>query len=953
MATYTLTGPISGVKGVPSTLFTLTPSGSLTDTVNLSDGGAGGTFTPTSLLWAGSSAAKTFTYTSASPGVETLTLTSTGSNTITQSPWTYTSTAAYGWARAQAPVGNFQSPTTSVPVTLSGITAGNYLILGVTTSPSTSPTITDTQSGSWNLIGTNNGALLYYRLITSSGNVTVTVANSSSTTLYLGMAEYSLPPGSTFGVTTANSGTNGSLPSVSMPSLNIAAQSNAAVVIALQASGSSIPGSGFATVQDIRGVSGGIGLYFEDSLNSFGSTVTPTATCPGSGGWHGTSTSFQATMPVYSLIGPSHVASGSPAQFYLVPTGTAVADTVTLSSNLPGTFSPTSLTVTASPLAVPFTFTPSVAGLAMLMLTSSGSHSIGASPWSLGSFVNLSVTGPIQGLVATPYTFTITPAGTTTDTVTYGDGSDGTFAPTSLSFSNSSTAQTVTYTPGSGGSKTLTFTSAVGGTIAGSPVSFVAASVVVGPEIVKSGTLVLFLTASAGGLSNGNWPLAQITAVNANPAFKLNGATASFGPPVWHDSAHDISQVAYRAQCGHVASIPMSNGGHGYTAPTATWNGDGGGSGHTVGTPALATGVTSYTITNPGSGLTDGVTYWNPGTPSGFKAIGYITVSGGAVTSAVPMSGSPISYGAGYTSSFSSPFGANATITCNVSNYISGIPVTNPGTGFTSRPTYTITDSTGAGAVAAPSMRLSASDVVTYTVADNWLSTSLGTVFGATDQVIPNFVGVLEGPTGHVTGFRDTPTTKFGGEYTGQSNQNSFDCWFKNKMAVAEPFTGSGVVLDSNYFPVSWTPGGTITCQWGGAAYGVQAFPFGIYTIVYDDPLTDTTSVALNTPDFTFLDTATVGTTVTQHWRWNGGIPSYALGKLSITSSSGTMKISMPWIFAPGNTIDRSNKFAIDDAYVANFTNSAGTGPASFRYMTQVGGVGFNSMVDVSDLATT
>jgi hypothetical protein len=475
------------------------------------------------------------------------------------------------------------------------------------------------------------------------------------------------------------------------------------------------------------------------------------------------------------------------------------------------------------------------------------------------------------------------------------------------------------------------------------------APVVVGPEITKSGTLALFLVASQSGLSNNNWPLAQITAVNANPTFKVNGSTASFGPPVWHDSAHDISQVAYRVQCGHVTSIPMSSGGHGYTAPTAVWNNDGGGSGHTVGTPALATGVTSYTVVSGGSGLTNGGFYWNPtaGSQTGFRAIGWVTVSGGAVTSIVPLSGSPISYGGGYSTSFSDAYG-NSTITCNVSNYISGIPVTAPGTGFTSRPTYTITDSTGSGAVAAPQMALSASDVVTYSVANNWLSTTLGSSGPATNEVIPNFVGVLEGPTGHVSGFRDTPTTLFGGEYTGQSNQSSFECWAKNKMLTSLPFGGSSVILDSNYFPVSWTPGGTITCQFGGSSEGVQAFPYGIYTVVYDDPGTDTTSVTLNTPDFTFLTQTQVGTTITQTWRWNANV--FAAGRLNITSSSGTMKISMPWIFAPGNTIDRSNKFAVDDALVANFTNSAGTGPAHFRFMTQVGGTGFNSMVDVSDL---
>lgn len=80
---YTLTAPgtPSGTAGVASGNFTLTPNGTFTGTITPSDGGGGGTFTPSSRTWSGTSDAKTFTYTPASPGVKTISATDSGSLT--------------------------------------------------------------------------------------------------------------------------------------------------------------------------------------------------------------------------------------------------------------------------------------------------------------------------------------------------------------------------------------------------------------------------------------------------------------------------------------------------------------------------------------------------------------------------------------------------------------------------------------------------------------------------------------------------------------------------------------------------------------------------------------------------------------------------------------------------------------------------------------------------------
>jgi hypothetical protein len=69
-------GPAVGQVSVASTAFTLTPDGPATDVLTPSDGGAGGTFSPTTVTLSGTTP-QTFTYTPASTGHKTITLTGT------------------------------------------------------------------------------------------------------------------------------------------------------------------------------------------------------------------------------------------------------------------------------------------------------------------------------------------------------------------------------------------------------------------------------------------------------------------------------------------------------------------------------------------------------------------------------------------------------------------------------------------------------------------------------------------------------------------------------------------------------------------------------------------------------------------------------------------------------------------------------------------------------------
>ena len=96
--TYTLTGPSSGTVSTASGAFTVQASGSLSAavTVTPSDGGNGGTFSPTTVtLAAGNNSSATFTYTPASTGSKTISTTNSGSLT-NPAALAYTSNASSG-----------------------------------------------------------------------------------------------------------------------------------------------------------------------------------------------------------------------------------------------------------------------------------------------------------------------------------------------------------------------------------------------------------------------------------------------------------------------------------------------------------------------------------------------------------------------------------------------------------------------------------------------------------------------------------------------------------------------------------------------------------------------------------------------------------------------------------------------------------------------------------------
>ncbi len=101
--TYSFSGASSGPVGVASGTISLTPtSGSWPSsvTLTLSDGGAGGTLTPSTLSpTGGTTTPVTFTYTPASAGTKNISSSSGGAMTD-PSPWTYTATSGALFGRS-------------------------------------------------------------------------------------------------------------------------------------------------------------------------------------------------------------------------------------------------------------------------------------------------------------------------------------------------------------------------------------------------------------------------------------------------------------------------------------------------------------------------------------------------------------------------------------------------------------------------------------------------------------------------------------------------------------------------------------------------------------------------------------------------------------------------------------------------------------------------------------
>jgi lysophospholipase L1-like esterase len=208
---YTFTGPSSGTVNVASTNFTVTPNGTSTATVTPASDGAG-SFTPSTVTFDGTNAAKTFTYTptSTSGSPHTLSVTNSGSLTdpasidYTVNPPSPPTSGVATFSSADATTINMVCTAASGGTgsktyqwyrsTTSGFTPGGGNIL----SGATSLSLADTASLSV-------GPIYFYKLVTTDAAAQTATSNQAAgslwgAALYLYGAGDSLTDG--FGVTT-------------------------------------------------------------------------------------------------------------------------------------------------------------------------------------------------------------------------------------------------------------------------------------------------------------------------------------------------------------------------------------------------------------------------------------------------------------------------------------------------------------------------------------------------------------------------------------------------------------------------------------------------------------------------------------------------------------------------------------------------------------------------------
>jgi hypothetical protein len=179
----TMTGPTSGVNGVASSNFTLGVSptgGTITGAVVVtpSDGGAGGTFTPTTRSLTTGSPTGTFTYTPASTGAKTISVTNNG-GLSNPSNITYTVSAAATVPGAPT-IGTATAGDASASVTFTAPASnGGSAITGYTVTSSPGSITATGPSSPITVTGLNN-ATAYTFTVTATNAIGTGTASAAS-----------------------------------------------------------------------------------------------------------------------------------------------------------------------------------------------------------------------------------------------------------------------------------------------------------------------------------------------------------------------------------------------------------------------------------------------------------------------------------------------------------------------------------------------------------------------------------------------------------------------------------------------------------------------------------------------------------------------------------------------------------------------------------------------------
>lgn len=201
----TLSGPASGPTSAASGAFTAAANGIITGTVIVtpSDGGAGGTFTPSTVSISSGTPSATFTYTAASNGAKTISATNNGSLT---NPGTITYTSAV------APTGALTSTGAQVGQSKSfTFSTANVPTSGVATmTPAATPNGAVLNTGTVTL-GSNTGTASFVNIVPGDYVLSITVTNGggSNAVTGTGAVNITVPATPTIAITgQAQSGTS-------------------------------------------------------------------------------------------------------------------------------------------------------------------------------------------------------------------------------------------------------------------------------------------------------------------------------------------------------------------------------------------------------------------------------------------------------------------------------------------------------------------------------------------------------------------------------------------------------------------------------------------------------------------------------------------------------------------------------------------------------------------------
>ena len=574
-----------------------------------------------------------------------------------------------------------------------------------------------------------NGQTAYFLTAGSGNGVSPTTFSIVGTSVTSGGSGYTAPIAAIQGgiALTLTAGGSGytSVPSVVLTGGNGAGASATAIMTNGSVSGFTvIPGSGYTSAPTVTIVGGG-GLY---------ATATASlVTNDGSGCALGTPVVSGGMITMIPVVNPGSGYTSTPVITITDPAGSGASATSILGGSpkaITGVNGNPTIKVNGNTVAV-------VAYVTQVAISDAGTGYATAPTVTVsgGSGSGLSMTSSLTASGQVALTLTAGGSGYLVPPTVIFAGGGGSGAAATAAISGGSVIGFFVTNVGSGytSAPTVSFTGG-GGSGATATASFVAGSV----------SSISVSNAGSGYLTTDN-----VTVTIAAPSSGITATAVAQLGPTWTSSSHDWAFAAHQMMCGGVQSILVQTGGSNYTSPTITVTG-GGGTGLVLGTPVLVGGVINgVTIATAGTGRTKGLPMTiidSTGAGSGF--VGNVTTSGGSYTGVTIESG-----GQNYSST-------PANLTVSIQDYTPGyafnhptvtsgvilsIPVVHPGTGYTSQPTVSITDSTGSGAVAVAMMSGPApTDIVTYSAPSGWISTSAGSTSSISNAPMFNYSGVVE-----------------------------------------------------------------------------------------------------------------------------------------------------------------------------------------------------------------